>query len=270
MTHSPTCELRCGLENKLQTMLNKRSDAMGPESSPMMEHSSPTMEYSSDETILVTPPRLTVDGQDLQEPQTVLQDIMPDQSDSCNHGVRVESEVCVDCSNSQDVTNKESCVQDITYDANAETCSQDVNPACSQDVTDIVINEVSSQDVSRISNEPCYQQDTPISGLQHVINNSGIISELGDSQDVISICPEQAYTPMSLEPQMAPSHTSNGLILDIDEEVTTGENMTPPNISSSDCVNRNLDMLAPTMIEPHCVNTGDNTHDSSTASRHKE
>ena len=224
-THSPTCELRCGLENKLQTMLNTRCDGMEPESSLTTEYSSQTMEYSSDETILVTPPRPTVDGQNLQDSRTVLQDIMPDQLDSCDHGVRVEGEVSVDCSNSQDITNTESCLQDITHDANVEICSQDVNPVCSQDVnpvcsqdvtdivTDIVIDEVGLQDISQISNELYDQQDAPITGLQQVTNNSGTISELGDSHDVISICPEKTFTSVSLEPQTAPSHTSNGLTI---------------------------------------------------------
>ena len=245
-THSPTCELRCGLENKLQTMLNTQSDAMEPEPSP-------TMEYSSDETILLTPPRPTADSQNLQEPIMALQDIMPDQvdpclqevsevnehsvnmendetsshcvndrsmlqdetspelwlqdiTDSCDHGVSVENdEICsqdvIDCSNSQDVTTTELCLQDITpsvHDANAEICSQDVNSVSSQDITDTAINEVGSQDISIITNEPYSQQDVSISGLQHVTNNSSVIPDLGDSQDVISICPEQTYTLVSL------------------------------------------------------------------------
>ena len=49
-THSPTCQLRCGLQHKLQTMLNIQPDTVEP---------SPTEGYSSDETILLTPSKVT-------------------------------------------------------------------------------------------------------------------------------------------------------------------------------------------------------------------
>ena len=306
-TRSPTCELRCGLENKLQTMLDTQSDAMEPEPSP-------TMEYSSDETILLTLPRPTPDSQNSQELPMALQDITPDQVDPClqevtlvnehsvsmendetswqdvndcsvlqdvvspesrlqditvsnDHSVSVENdETCSqdvnNHSNLQDVTSTELCLQDITasvHDANAGICSQDVNSVFSQEITD-------SQDISIISNEPYGQQDASISGLQHATNNSSVNPDLGNSQDVISICPEETSihydTIVSLEPQPALSNTSTRLTIKTDNEVTVRGDMIPPNTSSSDSVNLNSEALVPTVIEPYCRSSDDNTYES--------
>ena len=50
-THSPSCQLRCGLKHQLQTLLGTHS---GSSTEP---EPSQTMEYSSDETIILTLPR---------------------------------------------------------------------------------------------------------------------------------------------------------------------------------------------------------------------
>ena len=80
-THSPSCQLRCGLEHHLQTMLGTHSEST-TEPEP-----SQTMEYSSDETILLTPPRSISVSQSRQASPLSSQEVTTDQEQQCSPNV---------------------------------------------------------------------------------------------------------------------------------------------------------------------------------------
>ena len=100
-THSPSCQLRCGLEHQLQTLLGTHS---GSSTEP---EPSQTMEYSSDDTIILTPPRPVSQSQ--KAPPLLSQEVTtcsPDATISISTSIEIAPNLGgIIYSDSQEVTN---------------------------------------------------------------------------------------------------------------------------------------------------------------------
>ena len=164
-SHSPSCQLRCGLEHRLQTMLDTQSESLEPEPSP-------TMEYSSDETILLTPLRQTSDSQIRQNSPVSSQDVTPDQAQLCSQDVTSSTiNSTENASNSQDVTNTD--LQDVT-NIEEKTCSQDITSDNAQ-----------SDNMENSATFSCNENDL-------------YLQDIADSVDIVLNPPDEMYT--SVEP----------------------------------------------------------------------
>ena len=154
---------------------------------------------------------------------------------------------------------------------NIATGSQDVtdtvaNRLCSQDITNTVVNAPASQDISNISVEPSGSQDVTNIDLQDVTNTLNITSDLGSSQDVISICPVEtnSFQDITASPnlQSVVSNTPPGSTMESDRGLAVETSMSTPDISSPDSGDQISEALAPTIIEPQYRSSDDNTGES--------
>ena len=234
-THLPSCQLRCGLEHKLQTMLGTHSESI------IEPEPSQTMEYSSDETILLTPPRPTFVSQSRQASPVSSQEVTTDQEQLCSQDITAfttnSTEKAID---SQDITNTDS--QDVT------------NMDDMTDIEDIVSNP---PDEMNTSGEPDSFQDCANNESQNGANNSSVC------QEVISIYPEDAVTLRDSsnlsEQQLVTSNITPEITIELDNVETLEKSVSSPSVGSFSVINPNSGL---TVIEPQYRNSDDNVCDT--------
>ena len=271
-SHSPSCQLRCGLEHRLQTMLDTQFESLEPEPSP-------TMEYSSDDTILLTPPRQTSNSQ--QNSPVSSQDVTPDQVQLCSQDVTSSIINSMESApNSQDVTNtdlqdvtnieEQICSQDITSDnaqsdnmENSATFSRNENDPYLQDIADNVDIVLNPPDEMYTSVEPDNSRDCVNNKSQSVTNSNSVC------QEVISIFPEDIVNlqdPVGLpEPQLGMTNITPELTIQSDNGVPVEKSVTSPSTSSFNIGDPNSGTLTPTVIEPQYRSSDDNMCDLNSA-----